>query len=344
MTGRGRTGADAHALEAEWSLYGVRLRSEHVFVNNVERADRRSLPNGDAVSFAYVDDVPLPQGWDGTAPTFASAAKIADDTSFLYVLEVGVCSVLRFSEVVDFFVWPDRILCRVLDPAYGFMVELHLLGFVMAFWLERRGVLALHAAGVAVHGHAIGFLATNAGGKSSLAASLMQVGHPLLSDDILPVEPGERRPLVRPSYPQMRMWPETARHFVGTTALPHVHPRLEKRRVPVGRGGFGRFERASLPLAVLYVPERVESGEVTFCDVSFAEATFALERYAFLAEMLTGTGLQRRRFATVAAVAATVPLRRVAYPTGLHLLPAVAAAIAADAAEVTERRASAAGG
>ena len=340
MITQGGTWTLVGADVAEWSLYGVRLRSEHRFVNNVLREDRAPAPSEDTVRFTYVAEAPLPPGWERTPPAHASSAMIDDDTSFLYVIDVGDCTVLRFSEVVDFFVWTDRILCRLLDPEYRFMVELHLLGFVMAYWLERRGILALHAAAVAVHGHAIGFLATNAGGKSSLAASLMRDGHPLLSDDILPVERGGRRPLARPSYPQMRMWPETARHFVGTTALAQVHPRLEKRRVPVGHQGFGRFERNAQPLAVLYLPERAEDGGVMFSDVPFGEAVFALERYAFLAPMLTDTGLQRHRFSTVATVAARVPLRRVSYPSGLDRLPEVAMSIVADATVTIERAAA----
>ena len=269
-----------------WSLYGVRLTSAHDFVNAVPRAGPVVPADAAELTFADVTEAPLPPGWERTPHRYASRVMIDDDTSFLYVLDVGECSVLRFSEVVDFFVWPGRILCHRHDPAYDFMVELHLLGFVMAYWLERRGVLALHAAGVTVDGHAVGLLATNAGGKSSLAASLMRVGHPLLSDDILPIELAGATPLARPSYPQMRMWPETARHFVGSDALAPVHPRLDKRRVPVGPGGFGAFDPLARPLAVLYLPERVDGGSTTLSDLPFAEAVFALERYAFLAGML----------------------------------------------------------
>ena len=315
-----------------WSLYGVSLRSQHTFVNAVPRAEPGVSVGADELTFAYVDEAPLTSGWERTPHSHASKAMIDDDTSFLYVVEVGDCTVLRFSEVVDFFIWPKRILCRLIDPAYDYMVELHLLGFVMAYWLELRGVLALHAAGVVVDGHAVGFLASNAGGKSSLAAGLMQSGHPLLSDDILAVEHVGKTPLARPSYPQMRMWPETARHFVGTDALEVVHPNLSKRRVPVGPHGFGTFAPEARPLAAIYLPERVDDGSVVITDLSFAETVFALERYAFLAGMLTDTGLQRRRFGALVAVATRVPVRRVRYPSGYECLHEVTAAIVDDVA------------
>lgn len=324
-----------------WSLYGVRLQSDHTFENAVPRAAATAVAGVDELTFAYVEEPPLSRGWERAPYRYASRARIDDHTSFLYVLEVNDCTVLRFSHVVDFFVWPERILCRLLDPAYRYVVELHLLGFVMSYWLEARGILALHAAGVVVDAQAVGFLATNAGGKSALAASLMQAGHPLSSDDILAVERGAERPLARPSYPQMRMWPEMARHFAGTDALPQVHPNLSKRRVAVGPEGFGRFDDAVRPLAVLYLPERSDGGDVTFADLRFGEAAFALEQYAFLAPMLADTGLQQRRFTTLAAVAATVPLRRVRYPSGLERLPEVAAAIAEDAGETIARTAPA---
>jgi len=324
----------AHA----WSLYGVRLTSDHAFVNAVPVADGGVADASDELSFAYVGDAPLPAGWDRAPAAYASPILVDDEQSFLYVIPVGACTVFRFTEVADFFIWPDRILCRLLDPAYGYMVELHLLGFVMAYWLERRGLIALHASAVVVDGHAVGFLSTNTGGKSSIAASFLQAGHPLLTDDILAIERAGETVIARPSYPQMRMWPELARHFLGSDDhLQRVHPRLRKRRVPVGQGGFGTFSGSARPLACLYVPERREGGEVSIGELPFGAAVFSLERYAFLLGILQDTGMQQARLPALSRIAAAVPVRRVAYPSGLERLPDVVAAIAADARAVLAR-------
>jgi hypothetical protein len=240
---------------------------------------------------------------------------------------------------VDFFIWPDRILCRLLDREYGYMVELHLLGFVMSAWFEARGVVAIHGAGVTLGDEAIGFLSTNKGGKSSLAASFMQAGHALLSDDILPIEAIDGAYMARPSYPQMRMWPDQARHFWGSFEdLETIHPNLDKRRIPVGQGGFGTFCDERRRLTCLYVPERREAGDVVVTALSFAESVFALTRYAFLVNLMEHLDRDRSRFGTIARIAHAVPVRRVAYPNGVDRLPEVVAAITEDAERVVAQR------
>ena len=318
-----------------WSLYGARLRSDHAFVNNVTVADDSTASPCFELSFAYVDDAPLPDGWDRGHATYRSPLLIDDEQSFLYVIPVGTCTVFRFTDVVDFYIWPDRILCRLLDPAYAFMVELHLLGFVMAYWLERRGILALHASGVAFDRHAIGFLSTNTGGKSALAASFVQAGHALLTDDILAIESVGRAVFARPSYPQMRMWPELARHFLGSDDdLENVHPMLDKRRVPIRPGGFGTFCDSAQPLACLYVPERRAASDIRIRELAFGEAFFTLNRYSFLVGVLPVGGTEQDRLAALGHVASAVPVRSVAYPSGLERLPDVVEAISEDARAV----------
>ena len=340
-----RPGADPaggpREILREHSLYGLRLRSEHVFANHVLAAERAHEHGAarETLPFHYVTDAPLTPGWEETAPAYSSATRIDEETSFLYVLEYHGCTVFRFSEVVDFFIWPDRILCRVLDPAYAYMVELHLLGFVMSAWFEARGVVAIHGAGVTLGDEAIGFLSTNKGGKSSLAASFMQAGHALLSDDIIPIEVHAGVAIARPSYPQMRMWPDQARHFWGSVEdLETVHPNLDKRRIPVGEGGFGAFCDDRRRLTCLYVPERREGGDVVITALSFAESVFALTGYAFLANLMEHLDRDRSRFKTIARIAIAVPVRRVAYPSGVEHLPEVVTKIIEDAADVVTER------
>ena len=211
------------------------------------------------------------------------------------------------------------------------MIELHLLGFVLSYWLERSGWPALHASSVVVNGHAIVFLSKHGGGKTSLAATLVSRGYPLLSDDLLALKPAMEGFLARPGYPQMRMWPEQARHFVGHDDLEQVHPSLEKRRVSVGPGDFGSFDGSLRPLTALYLPQRRDGGEFEFSTIPAAQALFEFVRRTFLVGTDEGTGLSTRRFATLRAVVSRVPLRIVRYPNGLELLPALTEAIATDA-------------
>ena len=320
-------------LERTWSVFGLRLRSAHVFQNRLT-ADEGS-PD---LRFDYVDHDPIAPGWESLAPAYTSSNLVDDDQPWLAAYRTPACTVLRFGGVATFFLSDDRIACRVLDPAYAFMVELHLLGYVLSVWLELRGVLMLHAAAVEVDAHAVGFLATNKGGKTSLAASLMQIGHPLISDDIVPLEVGLGGTIARPGYPQMRMWPDQAALFAGPVErLETVHPRLEKRRVPIGPDAFGSLtRRARLPLACLYLPERIADAPIVIAALPPATALVTAAEHSFAVGIVEGLGLEVERFGRLASLARRVPIRRLTYPDGMEHLGAVRSAVLTDVRQLLE--------
>jgi hypothetical protein len=239
---------------------------------------------------------------------------------------------IRYTEVVDFVFHPsgDRIDGHVLDPEYGHAVEIYLLGLVLAYWLEKRGRLALHGSGVVVDGSAVAFLGDKGSGKTSLAAAFLGDGCPLLTDDLLAVDVDGPRPHAAPGYPQLRMWPDLARHFVGeVSGLPAVEPGGEKRRVSLVDHWDAPFADAAAPLDRIYLPERrepSESGDVRIEDVRPAEGLLGLVRESFLVAILQATGLQGARLDRLGRLARAVPVRRLVYPSGLERLPEVMAA------------------
>ena len=215
------------------------------------------------------------------------------------------------------------------------VVEVQLLGIVLACWLEWQGIPTLHASAVVVDDHAVAVLSTGGGGKSSSAVTLMQAGHPLLADDIVPVERSGEACIGRPGYPQMRMWPEQAEHFLGHYEdLEIVYPGYSKRRVPVEENGLGSFCAVSRPLARLYLPERrkvVDWGVRTeITPVPRREALMALIGHSFVPHLVEAMGLQSRRLGFFAEMISRVPVRRVIYPSGLDHLPRVRRAILND--------------
>jgi hypothetical protein len=245
--------------------------------------------------------------------------------------------VLRFTAAADFYLYPDRIICHPLAPDAGYSVEINLLGVVFAFWLERRRIPMVHAAAVAVDDHAVAFLASNKGGKSSLAATFMQAGYPLLTDDILPVEERNDGFVGRPGYPSMRFWPEEANYFLDHYEdLPRVHPDFTKRRIALARERLGRFHAKPLPIACLYIPERRDPAlagttiEITPC--SPAHAAIELVRHSFVPRLAQKVGWQPRRLDTFARLLRRTPLRRLAYPSGFEHLTRVREAVLKDRA------------
>ena len=99
----------------------------------------------------------------GHAPAYTSPNHSDDGESSAYVYRLDDCDVLRFTREADFYLWPDRIVCHLLDPACAYQVEIYLLGTVLSFFLERRGIPALHASAAAVGDRAVAFLSGNRG-------------------------------------------------------------------------------------------------------------------------------------------------------------------------------------
>lgn len=243
----------------------------------------------------------------------------------LYRGSNGRRHVLRFEDVVDFCCDSDTISYHLSAPGRDDAVELWLLGTVFSLWNELRGVPALHAAAVAVDDHAVGFLASNKGGKSSLAAAFMQVGYPLLTDDVLMVEQTGADIVGQPSYPQMRMWPDQARHFLGSAEeLPLVVPHLTKRRIPVGPGSFGTFRGESAPISHLFLPTRSSDvSEVELERLSPQETLIELLRHSFLPNTVVRLGLAEQRLPILMTLAKQAQLYRMRYPTGVEFLPGI---------------------
>jgi hypothetical protein len=201
-------------------------------------------------------------------------------------------------------------------------MELRLLGPVLSYWLERLGIPVLHAAAVRTDAGAAGLLAPSGGGKSSLAAALLQAGAPLLTDDILPVEESGGTFLARPGLPQMRMEPDSARHFLGTIdGLAAVSPDDSKLHVPVAA-----FCGTAIPLAGLYLVER-RPGPLEILPLSRREAVVELVRHSFSPYLVEAVGLQPRRLDLFVRLVRQVPVHRLFCPAGFEHLPQAAEAL-----------------
>ena len=324
--GSARRAADVYAI------YGTALASRHPFTFNLLLCD--AAPE---VWFEVVEQAPLPTAWDAAPPRFDGRHRGVGSDIVGAVFEVDDCLVARFTGRADFFVWPDRIACHLHDERYWFAIEIWLFGTVLALWLERRGLLTLHAAAAVIGNSGAAFLSTNKGGKSTLAAGLVQRGARLLTDDILALESGTDRVLGRPGYPQMRFWPEQARAVLGSAdGLDRVQPGSSKLRVPIGPAGFGAFQPRAVPMVALYLPERGASQAVEIEPLPLADSLTCLVRHSFLVGVMEALGMAPARFRTFAALVQQVPLRRLRYPTGMPYLVETCVAVERDIARLLD--------
>jgi hypothetical protein len=226
----------------------------------------------------------------------------------------------------------DRIDCRVHDAAHTYLVEIQLLGSVLALWLERRGTPTLHASGVVVDGRAVAFLGTAGGGKTTTASAMVAAGHPFLVDDLLALDVRAGSVAAQAGYPMLRLLPEQVRHLLGVEpeAYPLVHPSFGKRRVPVA--DLGAFHAGPAPLHRVYLPVRQRGGPITIEPLPPRHAVVALVRESFLGPLVHPLGLSASRLPVLARALETVAVRVLRFPSGLDRLPEVVAAVERDAA------------
>ncbi len=242
--------------------------------------------------------------------------------------------VIRLSTGIDFEFIGNQIVCSSEDP-YDPIIEIGFLGAVLAFWLEVHQIMALHASAVKANNHSIIFLAESLSGKSSLAASFIQAGFPLLSDDIVPIELVENRFFCRPGYPMMKLWPDEASFLFGDThAFEKENPRSEKIKIPIGPNGLGHFAASSIPVGCLYLPERTNNPdferEVQITSISPRDSVVEILRFSFAARMAEAAGYAASRLEMISKIARSVPIKRLIYPSGYQYLPMVREAILTD--------------
>jgi hypothetical protein len=261
-----------------------------------------------------------------------------DGFAVMQLYKRGECETLAFPEIGVFQCTPERIDAWSYVHGYENLLELCFMGNVMSYWLERRGVSALHASAVAVDGRAVGFLAGRNRGKSTAACSLIASGASLLADDILPVYLSELGVLAAPAFPQMKLSPQQL-HYLGIVEqqFARVHPDYDKLLVPVFDGP-GRYCDASVPLSALYVLDRHKSGlgPPRITDMSPAEAMKELLRHSFAAELVDAVDRGTPRISRLATIARSVKVRRLEVPTGYDRLHEVAALVKEDIAEEKE--------
>ena len=122
------------------------------------------------------------------------------------------------------------------------------LGRVLAVAMHEMGYLSLHASAVAIDGRAVAFLAPKGCGKSTLATAVASAGGRLVSDDTLPVWPGEV-PTVAEGIQRARLHGDAAVHLLERSR----YSRAGRDGKHLSRLPAHQIWTGSAPLAALYV-------------------------------------------------------------------------------------------
>lgn len=205
--------------------------------------------------------------------------------------------------------WPDTLTLE--DTAT------YLLGPIMGFVLLLRGTISLHASAIAVGNEVIALVGPAGTGKSTTAAAFADLGHRVISDDVLTLDDRGESILAQPAYPRLRLWPASVKLLYGSEdALPRLTPTWEKCYLDLNQNGH-RFHQSPLPLGGIYVlSERSTDEAAPFVD-GFApnEAMLSLIANTY-ATNLMDKEMRAREFRLLNRVLSNVPMRRVVPHSG----------------------------
>jgi hypothetical protein len=209
----------------------------------------------------------------------------------------------------------------VVDPAAmadDALVRLCILGFAMGILLHQRGILILHASGVAIDGCVVAFAGGSGWGKSTTAAALYARGHVMVTDDILAVSAGPSGELfVAPAYPRLKLDPDAVASlgYAGDGPVP-FDPDDSRLECTVRC----RFAGGPLPLRRIFVlaaGDRLAIEPLTPQQV-FVELT--RHHYPPVVRVLA-QDRSAQTFRQLASLADSLPVRVLRRPCRLSVLP-----------------------
>ncbi len=319
--------------ESRYMLYGAHLASSFPFTFNLLPPEE---PRGEVdLSFSVLPVNPeyTPEGVRAPVENY-EGGRVE-----LFLSET--CETLYITGVCGFEMRGNEITAHPLLPDIEYLIEIFFVGNVMSFWLERQGILMLHASAVKAGDGCVAFIADSGTGKTTLATACVAGGYPLVTDDILALSVGPDGVTAFPGFPQMKLFSHQLKILGGNPDnYGKIHPGFEKLKIPVGsislagqRGlkvpqhseQLGSFYSHNLPLTAIYFLSRNGSDQPSVTPVGAAEGVMSLVRHAFAAELLDAVDRGQKRLGMIGAVAAQVPVQILNIPEGYERLPDVIA-------------------
>jgi hypothetical protein len=218
----------------------------------------------------------------------------------------------------------------VLDPDPGIhesVLRPFVLGAIISVLLRQRGLFVLHASSVVINGAAVAFMAESGWGKSTLAEAFHAQGYGILTDDVMAIQFDSQTPLVIPSFPQIKLWPDAAASLGhNPESLPLLNTETEKRVHRLS----DRFLQTPVPLKRLYVLAIGTQHEIV--SLSPQESFVELVRHSREVNVLNAPEFLGAHLHQCTRLIQQVPMRRLQRQHSLSALPDLIRLIENDAA------------
>lgn len=182
------------------------------------------------------------------------------------------------------------------------------LGSCMSALLQQRQLLPLHASSVATDRGALLITGRSGAGKSTLVAELVELGLPLLADDVTAIglDPNGAA-LAFPGLPAMRLWNDALQRIgkVDEASL-RVRDDLEKFYLPAAT-----LCEGPLPLAGIIRLASKREGTPDLSEPGRADVIGLLTHHVHRKHFLQGMGLVRFAFDRTSAIARSAPFLQI---------------------------------
>ena len=216
-----------------YCAYGLKVASE-IPLDELETLGASQHAPDVSVSFGKIEFKPESMNKDG----YGFRAE-----------ENRACHQFRFAG--SFLVENGTTITVEPDPdAEDRVLRLSILGPALSLAMMQQGKLVLHGSCVQIGESAAAFIGGHRWGKSTLAACLDHRNHRLITDDVLCVAPTNESVLAQPSYPQIKLWPDSASSLGKKEEnLVPLHPTVNK----FGFRDICRFTQEPAVLKRIYV-------------------------------------------------------------------------------------------
>ncbi|CAH1207786.1 hypothetical protein PAECIP111891_03098 [Paenibacillus allorhizoplanae] len=247
---------------------------------------------------------------------------IADLTELWSELVPANQSILIYEDKVIFRIYDTaifliqdgkRITISPVKNAEESKIRLYLLGTCMGAILMQRRILPLHGSAIAIEGKAYAIVGHSGAGKSTLASAFIKHGYSLLSDDVIPIsfDPSDK-PLVKPAYPQQKLWQESLSHFgMEASKYDPIYQRETKYTIPVS----ANFTAETLPLAAVFELVKYDGEQVSIQEIPRLTGLSRLFHHTYRQTFLAPLGLLDWHFSTSARMMKNINMYQLNRPT-----------------------------
>jgi hypothetical protein len=183
--------------------------------------------------------------------------------------------------------------------------------------LQQKGYFLLHGSAVKVGDKAVVFVGVPGAGKSTTVAAFAKAGFTVLSDDMTAITFDDSgRPVVLPSYPQIKIWEESVRNLGFDPST--LEPAYEGHQKYILRQSEKFFPSKAVTLdqiIVLQKPHSKKNQDLRPLDIPIE----LIKYYPLPQQLLRGLHLEQH-FADSLKIASQVSVKRINRPTNYEKL------------------------